>query len=160
MIFERREYTFKPGKVDDFWEAQILWNTEAVFGPILAQTIGYFRSMTGSANRIVHLYRFDGLGQWQSIYARYYAAQSPEYFAHVRPMMHRQKNAFLAEPPHSQFSALWTGKTPQLPAVLHPLTAFDGYCLVETTLSFFPGGLPAYWKACETYRTRRPRPGR
>lgn len=153
MIFERRAYTIRPGKVDAFWQAQMDWNTPDKFSPILAQTIGYFRTLAGPASQIVHLYRFDDLDHWQSIYARYYAVQNPDYFAYVRPLMLQQENAFLAEPPHPHLHAGWTAEgAPRLPAVLAPKGKDDPYCLVETTTSFLPGGLPAYWKAYEAHR--------
>jgi hypothetical protein len=99
MIFERRVYTFRPGKLDAFWDAQGAWNTDEVFGPILAHNIGYFSTAAGENDLAIHLYRFDSLDQWQAMYGQYYQAQSPEYFALVRPWMLRQENAFLTVPP-------------------------------------------------------------
>ena len=50
MIFERRAYTFRPGNIQPFWEAQVEWNTEAVFGPIRRHLISYFVTTSGPQN--------------------------------------------------------------------------------------------------------------
>jgi hypothetical protein len=150
MIFERRAYTLRPQRLEAFWEAQEAWNRPEVFGPILNHNIGYFSAVTGSADEVVHLYRFESLDQWDATYGAYYRAQSPDYFALVRPWMLRQENGFLATPPLASLSARWTG--PRLMRPSNLAAAYADACVVETAISFFPGGLPAYWRACETHR--------
>jgi len=150
MIFERRAYTLRPGRLAAFWKAQESWNRPDVFGPILDRNIGYFSAFTGSADEVVHLYRFESLDQWDATYKAYYKAQSPDYFALVRPWMLRQENGFLAPPPFANLAARWTGPRLTRPANLATLDA--GACVVETAIAFLPGGLPAYWKAYESHR--------
>ncbi len=59
MIFERRAYTLRPGKLQAFWNEQETWNTKEKFGSLLERNIGYFSAATGSSEEIVHLYRFE-----------------------------------------------------------------------------------------------------
>jgi hypothetical protein len=152
MIFERRVYTFRPGKLDAFWDAQGAWNTDEVFGPILAHNIGYFSTAAGENDLAIHLYRFDSLDQWQAMYGQYYQAQSPEYFALVRPWMLRQENAFLTVPPAAEFAACWTGPRLLAPPSLRLCPAPEKICVLETRIDFLPGGLPVYWRAHEAHR--------
>jgi hypothetical protein len=150
MIIERRRYTLRPGTLQRFWAAQATWNTEAVFGPILAKNIAYFSAITGPTDQIVHLYRFDSLEDWQQRYAGYYAAQNPDYFALVRPWMLRQDNGFLVAPPgRADWARRWAGERPTLPEALAPGQDPADACVVETAIDFFPGGLPVYWSACD-----------
>ena len=147
MIIERRRYTLRPGTLQRFWAAQATWNTEAVFGPILAKNIAYFSAVTGPADQIVHLYRFDSLEDWQQRYAGYYAAQNPDYFALVRPLMLRQDNGFLVAPPgREELARLWAGERLILPDAL-PLGQDPLRCLRggdhDRLLSRRPAGLLA-----------------
>ena len=151
MIFERRAYTLRPGKLEAFWDAQRTWNTKAVFGPILNRNIAYLSTVTGHSDQVVHLYRFDSLDQWHTLYGQYYEAQSPEYFALVRPWMLRQENAFLVPPPVKELASCWTGSGLLLPSALQPIPAPEAICVTETTIDFFPGGMPAYWKAHQAH---------
>jgi hypothetical protein len=152
VIFERRAYKLRPGKLEAFWVGQETWNTKAVFGPLLERNIGYFRAVTGSLDEIVHLYRFDSLEQWQAVYQQFYAAQSPDYFKLVRPWMLRQENSFLAAPPVVSLASRWTGEKLLLPPGVDPKAPPDKMCVIETTLLLLLGGLPAYWQACEAHR--------
>jgi len=152
MIFERRVYTFRPGKLDAFWEAQGAWNTDEVFGPLLSRNIGYFSATAGENDQLIHLYRFDSLDQWQTLYGQYYRAQSPEYFALVRPWMLRQENAFLTAAPVGEPTACWTGPRLLPPPSLRLCPAPEKVCVLETRIDLLPGGLPAYWRAHEAHR--------
>ncbi len=141
MIFERRVYTLRPGKVDAFWDAQGIWNTPAVFGGVLDCNLAYFSTIVGDADQIVHLYRFDSLDDWRSRYEAYYQKQSPDYFKLVRPWMLRQENAFLLEAP-----------IPELAAFRAPVRADAATCVVvEQIVDLFPGGLVAYWDGYREY---------
>ena len=147
MIFERRAYTLRPGRLEAFWEAQARWNTEAVFGPILERNVGYFSALSGRRDQVVHLYRFASLDQWRSLYSAYYDAQSPDYFALVRPWMLRQENAFLGPPPDATLASLWTGDALLLPPALEAPPDPECACVVETITDLLPGGLPRFWQA-------------
>ena len=137
MIFERRAYTLRPGKVDAFWDAQLAWNTPDVFGDILDRNIAYFSTITGDADQVVHLYRFDSLDDWRARYEAYYRKQSPDYFALVRPWMLRQENGFFAAAP-----------IPELAAFEAPLEADAANAvIVEQVTNLCPGGLVPYWNA-------------
>lgn len=150
MIVERRAYTFRPGQVAAFWDAQPRWNTEAVFGPIRQRNISYFSTVAGDTDQVVHLYRFESPDQWRDIYDAFYRAQNPDYFALVRPMMVRQENALLTAPPVPGLAADWLeGAAPRLPVATNLPTGVSAatLCVVETRVDFLPGGLPAYWEA-------------
>ena len=141
MIYERRAYVFRPGGAQGFLDAQPRWNTQDVFGPVLDTNLCYFHTLSGEAETIVHLYRFASVADWRERYARFYAAQSPEYFATVRPLMLRQ-DAELFEPAPFAPDTPLTSPHPSA-APLDPATAV----VVERCIDFLPGGLPAYTKA-------------
>lgn len=155
MIFERREYRPRPGKVRQFWDAQRQWNTPERFGAILDHCICYFETAAGSPERLVHLYRYDTLDQWRAVYEAYYQSQSSAYFQMVRPWLLRQETAFFVAAPVAELAPAWS---------LPPASPNDGKCgaaqpsrrlVVETIQDFLPGGLVPYWEA---YRQQDLRP--
>lgn len=141
MIFERRAYVFRPGGAQGFLDAQPRWNTQQVFGPVLDANLCYFHTLAGEAETIVHLYRFASVADWRERYARFYAAQSPEYFATVRPLMLRQDAALFEPAPFAADTPLTTPPPSPRPglATLDPAAAV----VVERCIDFLPGGLPA-----------------
>lgn len=149
MIVERREYRLRPGKARQFWEAQRQWNTPERFGAILDHCLGYFESASGSPEQLVHLYRYDTLDQWRSVYEAYYQSQSGAYFELVRPWLLRQETSFFVAAPVAQLAPAWSR-----PAVLAKGETREVYghepaqsLVVETIQDFFPGGLVPYWAA-------------
>ena len=47
MIFERRAYTFRPGKIEVFLKAQDEWNTDDVYSVVLDHNLSYFTTIAG-----------------------------------------------------------------------------------------------------------------
>lgn len=135
MIFERRAYTLRPGRIEAFWEAQCIWNTQEIFGVVLDHNLAYFSTVAGHIGRVVHLYRFDSLSQWGECYDRYYRTQSPEYFKLVRPWMVKQETSFFVDAPIPELAAFRADTQP------------DAAIVVEHIIDFFPGGLVRYWEA-------------
>ena len=150
MVFERRAYTFRPGKIGAFWQAQEDWNTPQVYGVVLDNNLSYFSTIAGPSEQVIQLYRFDSLDHWRACYDTYYTTQKPDYFALVRPMMQRQENGFFIAPPVAELAAHLTATPPTLPQAVAAAASKDAanLCVVETALDLFPGGLPAYWEAC------------
>ena len=149
MIYERRAYTFRPGGMQAFWDAQPVWNTDRVFGEILKSNIGYFQLVSPDIERIVHLYRFGTLDDWRSTYDRYYAAQNQAYFALVRPMMLAQENLFLIGAPGHDALTRWADPAFKLRELIGNKSddELSNAILCEVELQLRPGGLPAYWQA-------------
>jgi hypothetical protein len=63
VIFERRQYTLRPGRVDDFWAAQRRWNVHEASAALMGANLSYFSTVAGTTDQIVHLYRFDSVGR-------------------------------------------------------------------------------------------------
>jgi len=143
MIFERREYELRPGRLHDFWEAQEKWNVGESAAALIRNNLCYF-SVAGS-DRVVHLYRWNSLQHWQESYAEYYRTQVPEYFRTARPWVLRQENCILAQSPVPELSELWSGEVPQAPDEANALG--EQMIVIERRLDLAPGGLPAYWDA-------------
>ena len=154
MIFERRQYTLRPGRVDDFWAAQRRWNVHEASAALMDANLSYFSTVAGTTDQIVHLYRFDSVDHWQESYQRYYAEQVPEYFTSVRPWALAQENSLLTTPPMAGLTDLFTSEPPRLPGGIEQFRAGDGSGLVvtEEAIDFLPGGLATYWPAYGAYR--------
>jgi hypothetical protein len=153
MIFERRAYTFRPGNIGAFWQAQQDWNTPEVYGVVLDHNLSYFSTLAGPTEQIIQLYRFQSLDHWRGCYDTYYTTQKPDYFALVRPMMLRQENGFFIAPPLPELAGHLAASQHTLPPAVAAaaLQGVDDMVVVETALDLFPGGLPAYWAACQTH---------
>lgn len=142
MIYERREYTLRPGKADAFWQAQTQSNTPEMLGAILDHCLSYFETMPGDPARVVHLYRYASVDEWREIYSAYYQRQDPSYFAMVRPWLLRQETSFFVDPPLAELMPRWS----RMQAGEED-GGSSGCVVTETILDFFPGGLVHYWPA-------------
>ncbi|NDZ17525.1 NIPSNAP domain containing protein [Variovorax sp. WS11] len=149
MLIERRCYTLKPGGLGAFWRAQEDRGYESV-RPILERLIGYFSAVSGPADQVVHLYRYDTFDDWQTRLHGLYAVASLEpYFKTVRALMTFQENAFLSPAPLDALSPIWNSERDWLP-LNGPLFEGEHASLVlveESTHLLMPGTLPAYWAA-------------
>lgn len=154
MIFERRQYTLRPGRLEDFWEAQRTWMVQESTTELLKANLSYFGSRAGASDQILQLYRFDSPNHWQAVYQRVYASQPAEYFTIVRPWVLAQEISLLAAPPVEGCADLWMRPTPALPATVAAAATADpgGVTIVEETTDFFPGGLASYWPAYADHR--------
>lgn len=150
MLFERRAYTLRPGNAARFWALQEKWNTPTTqFGDLLARNIGYFSVTAGSAEQIVHLYRFDSFDDWKARLFGTYTPERAEYFASARGLLTAQENMFLMPAPIPELNPLWGGERDWLPGTPFFKDAADATRIVvtESTLDLVPGGLPALWEA-------------
>ncbi len=149
MLIERRCYTLKVGKLGAFWRAQEDRGYELV-RPMLERLIGYFSAVSGPADQVVHLYRYDSFDDWQSrLHGLYTVPELEPYFKTVRALMTAQENAFLKPAPLEALSPIWGGESDWLPSD-GPL--FEGanatqVIVEESTHLLLPGTLPAYWTA-------------
>jgi hypothetical protein len=157
MVFERRAYTFRPGRVPEFWQAQQDWNTPEVYGVVLDHNLCYFNTLAGPSDQVIQLYRFQSLDHWRQCYDTYYSTQKPDYFALVRPMMLRQENGFFIAPPVAELAADLAATPTTLPSAVAAAAGKDISRMVvtETAIDLFPGGLPAYWEACRRHDIAR-----
>ena len=55
MIFERRQYTLRPGRVDDFWAAQRRWNVHEASAALMDASLSYFSTVAETTDQIVYL---------------------------------------------------------------------------------------------------------
>ena len=152
MIFERRAYTFRPGCVPAFWQAQLRWNTGETFAPLLAHNLSYFEVLAGAAEQVVHLYRFANLDEWDEVYADLYANHSPQYFVEARRLMLAQENAFYRPAPVPGLNLGDAGVRATRGDDLDP----DAALVTEITMRVLPGGLPAVWSAYDQYCSSDP----
>jgi len=150
MLFEQRIYTLKPGTLAAFWQAQRDRGFDLV-RPILERQIGYFSAVSGAADQVVHLYRYDGYDDWfQRLHGLYRVAALEPYFKTVRALMLAQENRFLVAAPLEQINPLWGGQQDWLPskgALFRRATAKGRVVVEERTTVLLPGSLPLYWQA-------------
>jgi hypothetical protein len=149
VLIERRCYTLKTGSLSAFWRAQNDRGYESV-RPILDRLIGYFSAVSGPADQVVHLYRYDDFDDWQSRLHGLYAVPGLEpYFKTVRALMTSQANAFLKPAPLDALSPIWNGSRDWLPAHGPIFGGAQGTQMLveESTHLLVPGSLPAYWAA-------------
>ena len=153
MLFERRSYTLRPGNAKPFWALQEKWNTPAQIPGLLARNAGYFQTIAGPAEQVVHLYRFDSFDDWKTRLFGIYTADRAEYFTAGRALLAAQENIFLALAPIPEINPIWCESRDWLPG--RPFFAdvgdTDKLVIVESTLDFVPGGLPIYWAAYQQH---------
>lgn len=147
MLFERRAYTLRPGYEDTFWQLQRKWNTPLTYRPMIERNLGYFATMAGPAERIVHLYRWDSYEDGKRRIAAIVTPERAEYFVAARDLLLAQESFLLDCAPVAELNPLWGGGRDWLPGE----PAFDGVnsattlVVSESELDFLPGTLPAYW---------------
>jgi len=153
MILEHRAYTMKPGLRERFYETQVERGFSAV-RPVIDRVIGYFSTVTGPADQVVHIYAFDSLEDWQTrLHGLYGVPELEPYFLKVRPLMLKQENRLLlpapvtALSPHFSADTYWT---PGDPPLADPATNRD-LLVEEQIVSLTPGSLGKYWEMIERY---------
>ena len=100
MLFERRAYRIlRPGAALDFWKMQRKWNTPRTVPRYFERCVGYFETVAGGANEIVHYYRYNSYDDWRSRLYGMYTPERAEYFASARALFTSQNNMFLIRPP-------------------------------------------------------------
>ena len=78
----------KPGLLERFYETQVERGFDAV-RPVIDRVIGYFSTVSGPADQVIHLYAFDSLDDWQTrLHGLYGVPELEPYFLNVRPLMY------------------------------------------------------------------------
>lgn len=153
MLFERRAYTLRTGAETKFWGLQRQWNTPKTIPGYLQRCIGYFHTLAGPAEQVVHLYRYDSYDDWKSRLFGIYTPDRAEYFSEARKLLIAQENMFLnlAAIPHA--SPLWGEGRDWLPGepAFNPAAAIDDIVAVETTIDLVPGGLPVFFETTRIF---------
>ena len=153
MLIERRAYTFRPGGMADFLDAQSMLGFDPVTRPTMARLMAYFISASSQGEQIVHFWRFDSYDDWMARLHRTDPSREPD-FRRVRPLMLEQENRFMLPAPIPALTPLWGNSNDWLPGS-PPLMDFTGYpamIVEESTFHLAPGGLPALWdglRACD-----------
>ncbi|WP_033289079.1 NIPSNAP family protein [Amycolatopsis jejuensis] len=135
-VIERRCYTLKPGCATMFWELQREFNQGETMHPVLSHHICYFSTQGEATERIVHLYSFDSLDQWDESYQRVYRQHPAEYYRRARPLLTAQETTFLRP----------GGGTPITPPPPDPTLT-----VVEERFDLWPGAAPEYWRRCADF---------
>ena len=151
MILEQRTYTVHPGNMAAFWQVQVDRGFD-IIRPVMERALGTYRTIEGTAEQVVHLFRYDDLNDWQArLRSQYGLPELLPYFAKVRPMMARQVNAFWLPAPIDAAVPLWSGGRDWLPGDTPIASLADHPDLVieQETLSLQPGKLPLFWPLLE-----------
>ncbi|NKB49063.1 MAG: hypothetical protein GKS02_06825 [Alphaproteobacteria bacterium] len=155
MVIEYRAYTMKPGNLGKFYQAQVERGFDGVMAPLMRDClIGYFATVSGPNEQLVHLYAMDDLEDWRKRYADIYVLPEMQpYFEMVRPLMLKQENKFLTPAPIDAISPLYGAGRDWRPGgtTLADLQRVPNLLVEEQTISLVPGGLPKYWAAYEEH---------
>ena len=134
MIFERRRYTLRPGQYDEFIRLQHERGFDGPFARVVERVIGYFISVSGPVEQIVHLYRYDDFDDWiDRLHGLYGIPEMEPYFIGARAILAEQDVEFFRHAPIDELTPLWK-LTPDL-------------IVEEQSIALRPGGLIAYWDA-------------
>ncbi len=149
MIFERRRYTTRVGKYDDFIAWQYRRGFDGPFASVLERLIGYFTTVSGPADQIVHLYRYDDFDDWIArLHGLYGVAELEPYFVNVRPMLAAQETEFFNRAPLDALTPLWNAAADWLPGPGAERWKLTQELIVEEhSVSLRPGGLIGWWDA-------------
>ena len=100
MILEIRTYTPQPGKPAEYWRHYAEGGFAAQDPRMRDHLVGYFQSETGTLNQIVHIWKYDDVGQRAELRSANYAR--PDWDAHlakIRPLMVSQQTSLLVPSP-------------------------------------------------------------
>ena len=149
MIFERRAYTMEPGHVPAFDQAQIDRGFDLVKS-YMDRLVGYFSTRTGTADQVVHFYRYDSFDDWnQRLRGLYAVPELTPYFVNTRKIVRRQVNGFYEPLPVDALNPMWGGGNDWLPGAGAKLAALSSDVVVEErAFQLRPGGIPAFIEAC------------
>lgn len=151
MILEHRAYTMQLGLLERFYELQVERGFDAI-APVLEKLVGYFSTVDGPLEQVVHLYAFDSLEDWRDrLHGLYNVPELLPYFEKVRPIMLKQENHILLPAPidelapHFKLENYWQRGEGPLPGA----TKMRDLLLEEQVVSLAPGMLGRYWEALE-----------
>lgn len=151
MILEHRAYTMQLGLLERFYELQVERGFEAI-APVLERLVGYFSTVDGPLEQVVHLYAFDSLEDWRDrLHGLYGIPELLPYFEKVRPIMLQQENRVLlpapveALSPHFKIGDYWQRGDGPLAGSEH----MRDLLVEEQIVSLAPGMLARYWAEIE-----------
>ncbi len=151
MIFERRRYTLRPGKYDEFIRLQHVRGFDGAFARVTERLIGYFISVSGPVEQIVHLYRYDDFDDWiDRLHGLYDIPEMEPYFVGARAILAEQKTEFFRHAPIDELTPLWNDAADWLPGpggAKWDLTKTPDLIMEEQSVALRPGGLIPYWEA-------------
>ena len=151
MIFECRRYTLAAGRMGDFIALQHRRGFDGPNAGFISRVIGYFETVTGTPEQIVHLYRYDSYEDWiEKLHGLYAIPGLAFYFTEARALVERQETGFFQPAPLADLCPLWHGETDWLPGPGQErwdLGEMPDLVVEETLEALKPGGLPAYWQA-------------
>ena len=153
MILEHRVYTMRPGNTAAFWQTQIDRGFD-IFRQIMERTLGYFVTVSGPAEQIVHIYRFDDLPDWQKRLRGLYTIKALEpYFRTGRPLIAAQENSFWLPAPMAAVTPLWNDRTDWMPGdkTVADLASHPRLVVEEEMLTMQPGKLLEFWPLLERH---------
>ena len=152
MIFERRAYTAEPGLVPEFDAANVERGFDFV-APMMQRLVGYFSTRTGPLDQIVHFYRYDDLGDWNTrLRGMYGVPELTPYFVRARKLLRRQESAFFDLLPVEELNPLWAGGRDWLPGKSDTLAPLgEGIVVEERSFQLRPGGVPGFVDACSAH---------
>jgi hypothetical protein len=151
MILEHRAYTMQLGFLEQFYETQVERGFD-VIAPVLDRLIGYFSTVDGPLEQVVHLYAFDSLEDWRNrLHGLYGIPELEPYFQKVRPLMLAQENYILLPAPVRALSPHFTLKHywQRADGPLAGSEKMRDLLLEEQIVSLKPGMLGRYWEAME-----------
>ena len=150
MIFERRAYTMEPGHVPAFDQAQIDRGFDLVKS-YMDRLVGYFSTRTGTADQVVHFYRYDSFDDWNTRLRGLYAVpELTPYFVNTRKIVRRQVNGFYEPLPVDALNPMWGNGNDWLPETGSKLVPLNSERVVEErSFQLRPGGIP-FVEACNT----------
>jgi hypothetical protein len=145
----------EPGHVSAFDQAQI----DRGFGLVksyMDRLVGYFSTRTGTADQVVHFYRYDSFDDWNTRLRGLYAVpELSSYFVNTRKIVRHQVNGFAELLPVEALNPLWSGGNDWLPEYGTKLAKLDDHRVVEErAFQLRPGGIPAFVEACNTHGVR------
>ncbi len=149
MIFERRRYTLRPGQYDEFIRLQHERAFDGPFARVVERVIGYFISVSGPVEQIVHLYRYDDFDDWiDRLHGLYGIPEMEPYFTGARAILAEQDVEFFRHAPIDELTPLWNDDADWLPGQGGAKWKLTPDLIVEEqSIALRPGGLIAYWDA-------------
>jgi hypothetical protein len=155
MIIEYRAYTMKVGNLNRFYQAQIDRGFDGPMSSLMRESlIGYFSTISGPVEQVIHLYSFDTLEDWRSCYDLIYSQEElKDYFELVRPLIQTQENTFLLPAPINSINSLFSTKDRWRSGdkPLGDLKKSSNLLIEQQNISLLPGTLNKYWEAYEEH---------
>ncbi|MBM3559841.1 MAG: hypothetical protein FJX53_08220 [Alphaproteobacteria bacterium] len=120
----------------------------------MERALGYFVTVGGPAEQIVHIYRFDDLPDWQKRLRGLYTIKALElYFRAGRPLIAARENSFWLPAPVAAATPLWNDRTDWMPGdrPVADLATHPRLVVEKEMLTVQPGKLLDFWPLLERH---------